>query len=85
MAGTWADHTALLATFPEERRDQRIHVGHCRWAAPDGWHVFENQLPHSRGFPKLMRGDRRYLGNAPDGFRRFAEEFFNLLGFGVDK
>ena len=53
--------------------------------AHNGWHVFENQIPHSRGFPKLMRGDRKYLGNAPDGFRRFAEEFFNLLGFGVDK
>ena len=35
MAGIWADDTALLATFPEERRDQRIHVGHCRWAPPD--------------------------------------------------
>ena len=43
------------------------------------WHIFEAQIPHSRGFPKIMRGDRTWLGNAPR-FRDFADEFmFRLI------
>lgn len=42
------------------------------------WHVFDNQIPHSRGFPKLMRGDRRWRGNSFE-FINFAEEFFDRL------
>lgn len=42
------------------------------------WHIFENQLPFSRGFPKMMRGDYSYLGDARD-FDLFAEEFFSKL------
>ena len=48
-------------------------------AAANGWHVFSRQLPHSRGFPKMMRGDLNHLGNAPSGFRAFADEFFQRL------
>ena len=44
------------------------------------WHIFERQLPHSRGFPKMMRGDFNYLGDALL-YRLFAEEFFQRLGF----
>ena len=46
----------------------------------NNWHVFENQLRYSRGFPKIMRGDYSKLGNAPYIFRAFAREFFDRLG-----
>lgn len=46
----------------------------------NGWYVFENQIPFSRGFPKMMRGDYNHLGNAY-AFRDFAGEFFERLGF----
>jgi len=29
--GIWADYCALLGTYPEERRHQRIHAGHNCW------------------------------------------------------
>lgn len=49
-------------------------------AAKNGWHVFENEIPLSTGFPKIMRGDFKYLGKATD-FQFFAKEFFKKLGF----
>ena len=52
-------------------------------AAKNDWHVFDHQIPHSRGFPKLMRGDRNYGGNSWR-FRLFAEEFLQRLGLGED-
>jgi len=48
-------------------------------AANNKWHVFENEIPFSRGFPKLMRGDNSYSGNA-DMFYQFADEFYNRIG-----
>ena len=48
-------------------------------AGKNGWYVFENELPHSRGYPKMMRGDYTWLGNAPSGFRPIADEFFGSL------
>lgn len=48
-------------------------------AAKNGWHVFEKEIPFSRGFPKLMRGDNSYSGNA-DMFYQFANEFFDRIG-----
>ena len=45
----------------------------------NGWHVFSNEILHSRGFPKRMRGDRSHAGNSRQ-FDRFAEEFFECLG-----
>ena len=60
---------------PESERAKReIHVE----AAKNGWHVFEKEIPFSRGFPKIMRGDFNYLGNASN-FRFFASEFFKRL------
>ena len=50
-----------------------------REARNNEWHIFRNEIPHSRGFPKMMRGDFNYLGNAFE-FRRFAAEFFRRLG-----
>ena len=47
-------------------------------AAKNGWHVFESELPLSRGFPKIMRGDFNRVGDA-SLFRHFAGEFFARL------
>lgn len=35
MAGIWDEYTSLLETFPEERRHQRIHMGHNCWVLPE--------------------------------------------------
>lgn len=43
----------------------------------NGWHVFRNQLGHSRGFPKMMRGDYSYPGKAIRDYRALAREIFN--------
>lgn len=48
-------------------------------AAKNGWHIFDNEIPHSRGFPKMMRGDYSYSGNATQ-FRFFAKEFCDAIG-----
>lgn len=48
-------------------------------AAKNDWPIFRTELPFSRGFPKLMRGDQSYSGNAAI-FPRFAKEFFNSIG-----
>lgn len=47
-------------------------------AANRHWRIFDYQLPHSRGFPKMMRGDYNYLGNA-EYFYNFAKEFRESL------
>ena len=62
---------------PERERSLR-EIRHA--ARTNGWHVFERQLPLSRGFPKMMRGDFNHLGDAPL-YRLFAKEFFRRLGF----
>ena len=44
------------------------------------WHVFENGLIYSRGFPKAMRSaNPNWPGNAPSIFSRFANELFQRL------
>ena len=48
-------------------------------AERNGWFIFQNEIPHSRGFPKVMRGGGSHLGNAPR-FDGFATEFFQKLG-----
>ena len=45
----------------------------------NGWELFRNEIPHSRGFPKRMRGDYSYPGNSVV-FRKFANEFYKRLG-----
>ena len=52
-------------------------------AKKNGWHIFRNQIPHSRGFPKLMRGDRSHRGNSWR-FNLFADEFLDHLGLKDD-
>lgn len=63
---------------PEKRRSLKDIRNEAR---SNGWYVFKNQIPHSRGFPKMMRGDFNYRGNAWD-FNLFADEFFEKIGFG---
>lgn len=48
-------------------------------ANKNNWPVYKNQIPFSRGFPKIMRGDNSYSGNATM-FPRFAKEFFDSIG-----
>jgi chromosome partitioning protein len=48
-------------------------------AEANSWQVFENEIPFSRGFPKLMRGDNSYSGNSYM-FYNFAAEFFDSIG-----
>jgi chromosome partitioning protein len=48
-------------------------------ANSNGWKIYDNEIPHSRGFPKMMRGDYNYLGNATQ-FYLFADEFFGSVG-----
>lgn len=48
-------------------------------ANKSGWHIFKKQIPLSRGFPKMMRGDFSHPGDAPQ-YRHFASEFFKRLG-----
>lgn len=47
-------------------------------AAENRWHIFNKQLGYSRGFPKIMRGNYTYLGNAQSDFKAFAQEFFHM-------
>lgn len=46
------------------------------------WHVFEHQIPFSRGFPKVMRGDFSHPGDALL-YTHFAKEFFDHLNLGA--
>lgn len=48
-------------------------------AAKNEWPIYEREIPHSRGFPKIMRGDLSYQGNA-QMFSYFATEFFRSVG-----
>jgi len=42
------------------------------------WPMYTNEIYHSRGFPKIMRGDYSYPGNA-QYFFTFADEFFRSI------
>lgn len=48
-------------------------------ANENGWSIFSNQIPFSRGFPKIMRGDFKYSRDA-NRFPLFAKEFFQRIG-----
>ena len=45
-------------------------------AEANGWNIFNRELGFSRGFPKIMRGNYSYPGNAQSYFSTFAREFF---------
>jgi chromosome partitioning protein len=61
---------------PEKARAMREIRAESR---KNGWHVYTNEIQHSRGFPKIMRGDNSYPGNA-QYFFTFADEFFRSVG-----
>ena len=61
---------------PERERSLREIL---QEAGENEWRIFENQIPFSRGFPKMMRGDFSHLGDAVL-FDNFASEFFQVLG-----
>lgn len=48
-----------------------------REAELSGWYIFHNEFDYSRGFPKIMRGNYSYPGNAWGILNRFTREFFN--------
>jgi chromosome partitioning protein len=48
-------------------------------ASKNSWPLYKNEIMFSRGFPKLMRGDYSYQGNA-QYFFTFADEFFQSIG-----
>ncbi len=60
-----------------ERRRARLEI--LQEARENGWRIFENEIPLSRGFPKMMRGDFTHRGDAVL-FDNFASEFFQVLG-----
>lgn len=61
---------------PEKQRAMASIQKEC---ADHGWHIFSKQMYHSRGYPKLMRGDYQYQGDAKY-FWTFAQEFFDHIG-----
>lgn len=48
-------------------------------ATKNGWPIFTRQMYHSRGYPKMMRGDNSYSGDARY-FPWVADEVFSSLG-----
>ena len=60
-----------------ERQTAMIEIN--EEAEKNGWYIFKKQIPLSRGFPKMMRGDFSHLGDALQ-YRQFASEFFTRLG-----
>jgi len=61
---------------PEKQRAMKEIRNEC---TKNGWHIFSKQMYHSRGYPKLMRGDYNHSGDAAL-FWTFAKEFFKHLG-----
>lgn len=60
---------------PEKQRAMQEIRAECK---KNNWHIFSRQMYHSRGYPKLMRGDYKYSGDA-GLFWAFAEEFFDYM------
>ncbi len=48
-------------------------------AAKHSWRIFSKQLPYSRGFPKMMRGNYSRLGNARRSFYALERELRRTL------
>ena len=63
---------------PERRRATEEIVDE---ADANDWRIFENEIGFSRGFPKMMRGDYSYIGNAQEYFDKFAFELFDSPEF----
>ncbi len=50
-----------------------------REAAAHDWRIFSHQISYSRGFPKMMRGDYSWPGNARTSFYPFGKQFRRAL------
>ena len=53
-----------------------------REAGKNGWHIFDAEIPFSRGFPKMMRGNFSHLGNAASfyyGWHKLYGMFYEKL------
>lgn len=61
---------------PEKARAMAEIRAEC---TKNGWPIYNNEMYHSRGYPKIMRGDNSYPGNA-QYFPLFANEFFRSVG-----
>lgn len=61
---------------PEKERAMREIKAESK---KNGWPIYTHEIYHSRGFPKIMRGDNSYPGNA-QYFFTFANEFFQSIG-----
>ena len=61
---------------PEKQRAMGEIKRECQ---KNGWHIFTREMYHSRGYPKLMRGDYSHSGDA-GYFWLFADELFDHLG-----
>jgi chromosome partitioning protein len=61
---------------PEKQRAMGEIKRECQ---KNGWHIFTREMYHSRGYPKLMRGDYSHSGDARY-FWLFADEFFDHVG-----
>ena len=80
VINNWAYHYSGNRGGPETQRSiEQIRSS----AKKNDWHVFKHQIPYSRGFPKMMRGDFSNQGDAAL-FPHFAREFFNHIGLGAD-
>jgi 5,10-methylenetetrahydromethanopterin reductase len=44
VASVWDEYTSLLSEFPEERRHQRIHLGHNCWVIPEEQQFLTKEL-----------------------------------------
>lgn len=63
---------------PEKQRAMGEIRRECQ---KNGWHIFTREMYHSRGYPKLMRGDYSHQGDA-QYFWLFADEFLEHVGIG---
>ena len=65
---------------PEKRESMEDIQG---VAKKNSWHIFETEIPFSRGFPKIMRGNISRLGSADSFYwgsdKGFYDEFYGRL------
>ncbi len=67
MMEIWDDYTAMLESFPEERRHQRIHAGHNCWVIPEEERFLTERLLQRTcmiGTQDELVGQLRELGDA---------------------
>ncbi len=76
VIGVVINDTSDYQAYPTPEKRQALDEIHEE-ARKNEWYVFDNGLKYSRGFPKMMRGDYTWSGNAWQISYRFAEELFD--------